>query len=78
MCWVEDLLTRDEPVLINHLHVKDVIDEAEEEVDLADEDEDRAAHSIIQHLAEEALEDHEARLEWGAKLVRECHLTEIE
>ena len=77
-CWVEDLLARDKPILVNHLHIKDVIDEAEKEINLADKDEDRFAHSFIQHLAEQALEDHEAGLEWGTKLVRESHLTEVE
>ena len=61
---VEGFRTCDKSVLVNHLHIQDVIDEAEEEVYLGDYDKSHLPHGFVQVLHQESLEDHENVLEW--------------
>ena len=64
LVWVKAFLTCDKLALFNHLHIQDVINEAEEEVYHTDYDKSHVAHGFVQALPQDSLQDHEAALEW--------------
>ena len=50
--WVKSFLSSDEPVLINHLHIEDIIDEAEEQIYLRDQHKNHLLYCFIQDARE--------------------------
>ena len=71
---VEHFIFRHELVFFDELQVEDVIDEAEEQVDLGDDDLDEM-HSLRRDvLVQEALEQHERTGQGRPELMRNRHL----
>ena len=67
---LERLLARDKLAHLNHLQVKHVVDETEEQVHLTYEQEDQPFARFLHLELHHVFENHQARAQRGAKLVR--------
>lgn len=74
--WVEQLVTFDELTLIDHFHIKNVIYEADQQIDLGDNNHDCSLHFLINDRAKKTLETHQCGRKGCSELVRQCHLAQ--
>ena len=74
----EGLLARDKIAHLNHFQIEHVIHEAKKQVYLANEQEDQPSTPLLHLVLQNVLEDHQARAQRRAELVRKRHLANRE
>ena len=57
--WVEVLAARDKVTLLYHFHIKDIIDEANKQINLTDDDNDRSSLGLVYNFLEQTLQEHQ-------------------
>ncbi len=56
---VEVLIALDKVTLLDHLHIEYVINEANKQVNLTNDNYNRSAHLLVQNLPKQALQKHQ-------------------
>ena len=76
VCRVERLDTLLKLILLHQFEVEDVIDEADEKIDLGHHHEYNSALCLVIRYRKQTLQHHELCREGGSKLVRHFHLVQ--